>query len=61
MEEGAADGQRTDLGIRGIWEGTSWYPGILSELGAGWFTLLLEKVLRVYLLGRQRKIQGKEK
>ncbi|MGD9975548.1 MAG: hypothetical protein AB7S77_21035, partial [Desulfatirhabdiaceae bacterium] len=50
MEEGAADGQKSDFGFRGIREGTAWYPGILATLGAGWFTPLLEKGLRGYLV-----------
>ncbi len=36
FDEGTASGNEGSLGLRGIREGTAWYPGVLANFGLAW-------------------------
>jgi hypothetical protein len=49
FDEGAAGGQRGNLGVQGIRKGIAWYPGILSSIGLQRMLPILVSGVRILL------------
>jgi FMN phosphatase YigB (HAD superfamily) len=45
FDEGASPGEASSLGLAGLFEGLSWYPGLLARYGVGWLQQPLERGL----------------